>query len=116
MGPTNRNNSGRWNIRPDHLFWLESWGLILLTVLLAPNLLEARRTGNPALLILGLGLGTLGVLLLLMARIPLYRQRRFLTVGPRELPGVYRKLYYAAYCCLIPSTLLLGVLALYVRR
>ena len=44
MGPTNRNNSGRWNIRPDHLFWLESWGLILLTVLLAPNLLEARRT------------------------------------------------------------------------
>ncbi len=114
MGTTNRKSSGG-HIPPDHLFWLVELGLVLLVVLLAPNVYTARRTGDPVLLILGLGLGTLGVVLLLVARTPLYRQRRFLAVGPRELPGGYRKLYYAAYCCLVPSVLLLAVLALFVR-
>jgi hypothetical protein len=115
MGTTDRKTSGNWYIPPDHRFWLVELGFVLLVVLLAPNVYAARRTGNPALLTLGLGLGVLGAILLLVARIPLYRQRRFLTVGPRELPGVYRKLYYAAYCCLVPSIALLGALALFVR-
>ncbi|MBI4537086.1 MAG: hypothetical protein HY712_03915 [candidate division NC10 bacterium] len=75
----------------------------------------ARSFGDTSLLRLALILGGVGVVLLFFARLPLYRQRRLFTLGPRALSGVHRKLYYAAYVFIIPSVLLLGILVLFVR-
>jgi hypothetical protein len=60
-----------------------------------------------------LGLGCMGIILLFLARLPLYRQRRFFTFGPKALPLFHRKLYWCAYAAIIPSIfLLLTILSL----
>lgn len=61
-------------------------------------------------------LGGVGVALLLIARIPVYRQRRFFSVGPGALPGVYRKIYCVAYIFIIPSMFFLIFALLFLRR
>jgi len=38
-----------------------------------------------------------GIAILFLARLPLYRQRKFLTFGPRLLDARHRKLYWTAY-------------------
>ncbi len=64
---------------------------------------------------LGVGAGILGVLLLLLARLPLYRERRFWTVGPRELDRKHRRFYWLAYACVASSLVLLLVVWLGTR-
>lgn len=59
-----------------------------------------------------LSLGCIGVGLLFFARLSLYRQRRFLTLGPGGLDRVHRRLYRLAYffigaCVLMLTALLL---------
>jgi len=63
----------------------------------------------------GLGLGSLGVALLFFARLPLYRQRQFLTFGPKALPAFHRKLYWSAYLSILAGMLLLEIVWLRVR-
>ena len=58
---------------------------------------------------MGLGLGVLGALLLLFARLPLYRERRFWTVGPRQLDQKHRRFYWLAYAFVTASLLLMLV-------
>ncbi len=70
----------------------------------------ARAFGDKRLFHLALWLAGVGSVLLLFARMPLYRQRRFFTLGPRSLTGVHRRLYYAAYWLIIPSIALLVIL------
>jgi hypothetical protein len=53
-----------------------------------------------------LGIGALGIFLLFFARLPLYRQHRFWTFGPRELPSLNRKLYWLSYLSVVASVLL----------
>lgn len=57
----------------------------------------------------GCSLGLLGILLLFVARWPLYRQHRFWTIGPRQLPRLYRRIYGLAYAAIIPAVVLLAV-------
>ncbi len=98
-----------------------------LAAVLAPTLLSivvlyvscgiewAKNFGDRSLLHIALCLGGAGSLLLLAARLPLYRQHRFFTFGPRSLTGIHRKLYYAAYCLILPSVALLALLLLNLR-
>ena len=72
----------------------------------------ATAFGDTSLFHFALGLGGIVSVLLFFARLPLYRQRRFFTLGPRSLAGVHRKLYYAAYCFIVPSVALLALLLL----
>jgi len=72
----------------------------------------AKARGDTTLFNLALFLGGVGAVLLLVARIPLYRQRRFFTLGPKSLSGVYRKLYFTAYAFIVPSVVLLVLLLL----
>lgn len=62
----------------------------------------------------GLALGCGGIILLFVARLPLYRQRRFLAFGPKELDRTHRRLYWLAYvfigACVLMLTALLLVL------
>jgi hypothetical protein len=55
-----------------------------------------------------------GVVLLFLARLPLYRQRRFFAFGPKLLDESHRRLYRWAYgfICLGGLLLLLTLLAL----
>ena len=70
----------------------------------------ARAFGDKRLFHLALWLGAVGSVLLFFARLPLYRQGRFFTLGPKSLTGVHRRLYYAAYWLIIPSIALLALL------
>ena len=72
----------------------------------------ATNFGDTSLLHFALWLGGIGSALLFAARLPLYRQRRFFSLGPKPLTGVHRKLYYAAYCFIVPSVALLALLLL----
>ncbi len=56
-----------------------------------------------------------GALLLLLARLPLYRERRFWTVGPRQLDQKHRRLCWLAYAFVTVSLLLLLVVWLRTR-
>ncbi len=98
-----------------------------LAAVLAPTLLSivvlyvscgiewAKNFGDRSLLHIALCLGGAGSLLLFAARLPLYRQHRFFTFGPRSLTGIHRKLYYAAYWLILPSVALLALLLLNLR-
>ena len=52
----------------------------------------------------GVVAGVVGMVLLFFARLPFYRQRRFLVFGPRELDRSHRRLYWLAYAVLLVST------------
>jgi hypothetical protein len=60
-----------------------------------------------------LGIGFLGIFLLFFTRLPLYRQHRFWTFGPRELSPFNRKLYWLSYLFIVASVLLF--LTIYLR-
>ena len=66
----------------------------------------AKARGDTTLFNLAIFLGSIGALLLLIARIPLNRQRRFFTLGPSSLSGIYRKLYFTAYAFIVSSIVL----------
>jgi hypothetical protein len=57
----------------------------------------------------GLGAGVIGAVLLFVARLPLYKQRRFWTIGPMQLDRKLRRIYWLAYAFVVASLLLLGV-------
>ncbi len=56
-------------------------------------------------------IAAVGITMLFFARLPLYRQRKFLTFGPKELDARHRKLYWVAYCSIGISVYLLLRLA-----
>lgn len=84
----------------------------LLTAILLPALNPSNVVGVYRA---ALGLGCLGIILLFFARLPLYRQRRFFTIGPKALPPFHRKLYWFAYAAIIPAIFLLGMIWLLLR-
>jgi hypothetical protein len=87
----------------------------ILTSILLPALSFLKAADALNLFYSGLGIGSLGIVLLFFARLPLYHQRRFWTFGPRELPAFHRKLYWLAYLFVVASVLLLAVVWLKVK-
>src|ERR1039458_1190774 len=111
--------SSDWYVPPD---WLAQFSLVLmlptiaiLSAMLLPVLSFLKTAGALSLFYSGLGIGSLGIVLLFFARLPLYRQHRFLTFGPRELPAFHRKLYWLAYLFVVVSVLMLAVVWLKVK-
>ena len=82
--------------------------IAILSSILLPAMAYIRRAEVLDLFYTALGLGCLGCGLLFFARLPLYRQHRFWTFGPRELPNFHRKLYWLAYSFVVASVLLLA--------
>jgi hypothetical protein len=84
-------------------------GIAVLTSLLFPAI-EALHSANiTRLFAVGLGVGTSSIVLLFFARLPLYRERRFWTFGPRELDRNHRRLYWLAHLFLVASIIFLVV-------
>jgi hypothetical protein len=67
--------------------------IVILACILLPVLNVLEAVGALNLFYSGLGIGSLGIVLLFFARFPLYRQHKFLTFGSRELPAFHRKLH-----------------------
>lgn len=110
MKQREHNKTDGWFFPPDLGAVLSPILLIIAVVYVSCGLSWAKAAGDQSIFHLALFLGAAGALLLLAARIPLYRQRRFFTLGPRALTGIYRKLYYAAYALIVPSIILFGLL------
>jgi len=72
----------------------------------------ADRLNQLPIGVIGIAIGTV---LLFLARLPLYRQRRFLTFGPKELDERHRRVYWWAYRFIGASVLLLVVLLFVLR-
>jgi hypothetical protein len=83
-----------------------------LASLLLPFLDHLRAPNVFCLFWSGLGFGFSGIILLFFARLPLYRQRKFLTFGPNALPVFHRKLYWLACVAVVAAVMLLGVVCL----
>jgi hypothetical protein len=67
--------------------------VLLVAAMLVPPLLNTAY-GDPALLWKALIIGCIGVVLLFMAKMPLYRQHKYHCLGPRLLPTKHRRLYW----------------------
>jgi hypothetical protein len=107
--------SSDWYIPPDIAMFLIIPSIVILSGMLLPAITNIRRAEVIDLFYGALGLGCLGSILLFFARIPLYRQHRFWTFGPHELPGFQRKLYWLAYVVVVAALLLLGIVWLRVK-
>ena len=87
----------------------------VLSAMLLPLVFNARNSGDSTLLYTASALGAVGIVLLAFARMPLYRERRFFTFGPRALDEGHRRLYRWAYRFIGVSVLLLLLLLLALR-
>ena len=80
-----------------------------LAALLLPAITSLHGADVTRLFSVGLGAGVCGIVLLIFARLPLYRQRRYWTFGPRELDRFHRRLYWSAYLFVLASILFLVI-------
>lgn len=108
-----------WYIPPDWRFIL-SWHFIvmpaaILAAMFTVALLNAAQ-GDTTLVWVALLIGAIGVSMLFFARLPLYRQRNFLSFGPRALPAGHRKLYWTAYGFIGVSVAIMALLLMVLGR
>ena len=104
-----------WYIPPDWAailsFHLVIPVIALTAAMLFPLIGWMKCRGEVAVVYCSaLALGCVGITLLFFARLPLYRQRRFRTFGPRELDRVHRRLYWLAYVFIAACVLMLTAL------
>lgn len=102
-----------WYVPADWLWHLGLFLMVPCIVLLAgvlmPVVARLKTTDVGILYAVGLAAGIAGVLLLFIARMPLYRVRRFWTFGPRRLDAKHRRFYWLAYIVVAVSLLLFGI-------
>ena len=108
-----------WYVPPDIAFiYALPFTIICIAVLsgmLLPLISHAHGKGDLLLLYMAFALGVVGIVLLALAKMPLYRQRRFFTFGPRALDEGHSRLYRRAYCLIVVSVLLMSLLLMYLR-
>jgi len=108
------NNSSRCLPR-DWQFFL-AWQALPITGFLIAWLclwfVQGTRLGDPTFLWIASLLAAIGIILLFIARLPLYRQGRFFTFGWRALPEGHRRVYRIAYCFIgVSVAMMLALLA-----
>jgi hypothetical protein len=108
-----RKPGSKWYVPADWL-WHLSMSLTILcmavmTGLLLPLVTRLKTNDLGALYGIAVGAGVVGIVLLFISRLPLYRQRRVWTIGPRELDRKHRRFYWLAYTSVAVSVFLLVV-------
>jgi hypothetical protein len=89
--------------------------IAMLTAMLLPSVTSPRGEIITSLYWVGVAGGVFGIVLLFLARLPLYRQRRFLNFGPRGLDRIHRRLYWLAYLVVLVSMGLFAIVWLRLR-
>ncbi len=107
------NKSNDWYFPPDLAGALAP---IVLSIVFIFALCGISWVSAEALFRLAICLGGVGVMLLFVARIPVYRQKRFFSLGPSAVSGIFRKVYCVAYIFIVPSILFLIFALLFLRR
>jgi hypothetical protein len=109
-----------WYIPPDWHWYLGMFIVLpciaVLASMLLPLVAQLKTADMRALYGFGLGAGVIGAVILFVVRLPLYRQRRFWTIGPMQLDRKYRRIYWLAYVFVAASLLLFGVVWLRVHE
>jgi type IV secretory pathway VirB3-like protein len=88
---------------PNSWYFPPVLGLSLIPVVSAVgvavilSVVNSLRTGELTIPLLAMSFASVGVVLLFLARLPLYRQRRFFAFGSRLLDEPHRRLYRWAY-------------------
>jgi len=80
--------------------------MVLMMVAVSFGVFRAKH-GDPTLLYVAVAAGIVGIVLLAIARWPLYKQGKFLAIGPKHLSGIHRKLYWLAYVFIGASIILM---------
>lgn len=83
----------------------------ILSGLLMPLLSGFRNSGAASLYVAGLLFASAGIVLLFLARLPLYRDGRFLSVGPGALDRKHRRFCWLAYALILVALLLFAAIA-----
>ncbi|MGA3266763.1 MAG: hypothetical protein ABSE16_08070 [Verrucomicrobiota bacterium] len=98
--------------------FLENWWFLYIAIVafITSQVLDffTRLSGTPWIWCYGIGLAVaaVGVALIFYAKLPLYRQRQFLTFGSRALPESRRSFYRWGYRCVLFAVALLSCLFL----
>jgi hypothetical protein len=87
----------------------------VLAAVLLPVVARLRTAEIGTLYGVGVGAGLVGALLLLLVRLPLYREHRFWTEGLGQLDQKHRRICRLAYAVIMASLLLLVVVWLRTR-
>lgn len=99
-----------WKFPQDMLFILALWAgpVIGVTFMVCffHGIANARR-GDPTIYWIAFGLAVFGLALLFIAKLPLYRQGKFLTFGSKELPEKYKGIYRIAYYLIVASVVIM---------
>lgn len=112
-----RNKEPRFSFPADHIFWVFGplmiipMGLFTRLALYIYNGSRGEGVGT-AFVWLSLALGLIGIALLFLARLPLYRQGRFLSIGPGRLDRAHKRLYWCAYGFIGASIALMSIILL----
>ena len=105
-----------------HLYFGGEWALLFVllpaVVLLAsiPAMAAVNaRQGDLTLFWLALASVLVGIVLLFMAKLPLFRQGRYFTFGSKALPKGHRRIYRIAYIFIITGVLTMLLLLAVLR-
>ena len=117
---TRENNTRLRAQFPQDLAALLSLYWIIIPVMLVASRLgimifNTGRTGDTTLIWIAIGFGAVGVVILFFSRLPLYRCRKWLQIGPRGLDVAHRRLYGFAWILILLSIGILGLLVLILR-
>lgn len=114
-----KKRGSNWYVPTD---WLWHFGLFLIlpcvalmASVLLPIVSRLKTADIITLYACAVGSGIAGILFLFFARLPLYGQRRFWTVGPHALDQRHRRFYWLAYTAVAISLLLLWIVWLRTR-
>ena len=94
------NKKSDWYLPPD---WRLLLGLHIIVIPLGiiasifMTALNRTSQGDTSLIWVALVIGIVGTVLLFYSRLPLYRQHRYLSIGPKELPASHKKIYWLSY-------------------
>jgi Na+/melibiose symporter-like transporter len=97
-------------LSPDILAFLGLPVIAVIGILFAiilPGLSYLRQQGQVGFFAVALFLGIVGICLLFLARLPLYRRKQFFAFGPGQLDATHRKLYWWAYGFAVVSIFML---------
>lgn len=108
-----------WYVPAD---WLWNCGILvtvgcstLLASLLLPVVARLKTAEITSLYGAASGVGFVGIVILFLARLPLYRQHRFWSFGPRHLDRKHRRFCWLAYAAILVSLFLFGIVWLRTR-
>ena len=89
--------------------------VFLIAVILLPPLLNMAH-GDPTFLLGAIAIGCIGVVLLVIAKLPLYRRHQYFSFGPRLLSPGHRRLHWISYAFSGTSILILVLLLIVLRK